>query len=650
MPKTSSLNNQGPQEKRWPQRLALGMAMFAFLLFGAGWWLNQKYALGTAHISGTLSPIDGQKIWTSGQELFRFEWAGQADEETVLEVARDADFRDVVLDAVAPKSPFLTDKLPGEGDYYYRLIKGSGNDITVLLQPVRFTLITKAAPQLIYPFNAVNIPEGKTLRFYWQAKHGVPKYHFQLAFDGAFDKIHSDFTLSETQTTPQNLPAGDLFWRVRGEGDNVFTQWTETRRLRIDKVGGSVAVEPAVKPPAEPEKPVAAFVPPPPPAPPTPTPAPVVKPVVKASEPPPIAKPEPKIIAAPEIEKDSRKAILRFRANANSRSIASVQKSLLNPPTLRWEKSKEALSYEVQVSKKGDFAKLDWSKNVDKNHVIWESARPGRYFWRVRANGKGITRSAFSEPATLEMSLPAPSMKKTFTHQVKARTRGEMNTASHIPLTWDKVPGAVGYKVLVADNESFLPSKVDMKTDRTTASVSLTEGGRYYVKVAALDSEGDPVSEYSHTSTLNFEKKGPPEKKAAPPPPPPEKKVAVVEPPPPPPPKRPKPTPTPKPPEPPPVSLAAPRLKLPPNGVSLVSLSGTQDPILFRWEAIEDAETYRLEIATDEKFKNVVHSTTSRETQVVVTKLLPKGRNFWRIRAEKGASKSDWSQPFSIEK
>ncbi len=94
----------------------------------------------------------------------------------------------------------------------------------------------------------------------------------------------------------------------------------------------------------------------------------------------------------------------------------------------------------------------------------------------------------------------------------------------------------------------------------------------------------------------------------------------------------------------------APQPKLPPNGVSLVSLNGTQDPVVFKWGVIETAETYRLEIAGDEGFKEIVYTTSVRENQLVVTTLLPKGRNYWRVRAEKGTSKSAWSPVFTIEK
>jgi hypothetical protein len=307
---------------------------------------------------------------------------------------------------------------------------------------------------------------------------------------------------------------------------------------------------------------------------------------------------------------------------------------------LVWNKIKGTKTYDVQVSSKADFSKLEWSQSIAKNQAYWDSVRPGRYYWRVRANGTNGAKSEFSNAASIEVSLPAPTLKKTLTHSVKVKNRADLSTPTAVPLTWNSVPGASAYKVIVADNESFLPVKVDIKVDRNNAKVSLVDGGSYFVKVAALNADGEAVSEFSKISTLKFDKRAP--AAAAP------ASASTVKAS-----KKAQATPEPRVAEPPPApkaELATPRLKLPPNGVSLVSLNGTQDPILFKWEAVDKAETYRLEISSDEDFKSITHSTTTRENQVVITKLLPKGRNFWRVRAEQGTSKSDWSQAFSIEK
>ncbi|MGZ3742770.1 MAG: hypothetical protein ACXWRA_02830, partial [Pseudobdellovibrionaceae bacterium] len=146
------------------------------------------------------------------------------------------------------------------------------------------------------------------------------------------------------------------------------------------------------------------------------------------------------------------------------------------------------------------------------------------------------------------------------------------------------------------------------KVDRNLASLNINKNGHYFVKVAAVGSTGELASQFSDVASIEYEKKYIP----------------------------------PKP------SLPSPQPKLPPDGVSIVSLNGTQDPISFKWES-SDADSYQLEIALDEDFQQIAHSVTTQETQIVVTKAFPKGRLYWHLRAQKGSLKSDWSPTFSLE-
>ncbi|MGZ6440272.1 MAG: hypothetical protein ACXWRU_09480, partial [Pseudobdellovibrionaceae bacterium] len=181
------------------------------------------------------SPTNGQKIWVKNQASVRFDWSGTVNENTYLEVSRDRNFQDLVLEQAAPKFPFLTDKLPGDGEYFYRIIQDSEKEEEVLINPTSFTIVTQNPPQLIYPFSPLAIPETKALRFYWQEKHGVNHYRFQIAFDGLFENLFTDLLLEETQTIPQKIPVGHFFWRVRGEDDPATTTlWSEVRVLRSE--------------------------------------------------------------------------------------------------------------------------------------------------------------------------------------------------------------------------------------------------------------------------------------------------------------------------------------------------------------------------------------------------------------------------------
>lgn len=97
------------------------------------------------------------------------------------------------------------------------------------------------------------------------------------------------------------------------------------------------------------------------------------------------------------------------------------------------------------------------------------------------------------------------------------------------------------------------------------------------------------------------------------------------------------------------LQLEIPKLKLPPNGVSIVSMDGIQNPISFKWEEVQGIEYYRLEVSAAANFTEILHSEVIKGNQAAVVKTWPSGRLYWRLRSEKGGDKSDWSSVYTFE-
>jgi hypothetical protein len=574
--KDSSLSKKQESLHGFSRRVVVSMIIFAVVIFGGAWLLSDPNAKSADVISLT-SPVNGQKIWLKNQAGVRFEWSGVASEDAFLEVSRDRNFQDLVFHQTAPKSPFVTDKLPGEGDYFYRIVQSPSNHEQATLEPIGFTLVTLAPPQLIYPFTPMSISETKPLRFYWQGKHGVSHYRFQIAFESNFENLLSDLLLDETQTIPQQIPAGQFFWRVRGEDDPTSaTNWSEVRALRSEVVVDITARKNVINIAPHPTKAPSA-----------------------AS----------RGLTPPKMTRTSQKIRLQYRGGKSRRTPASIQEALLTPPHLSWQVSKGATAYEVQISRKMDFSEIEWTKSVSKPGIKWVLAKPGIFFWRVQASDKTGTKSSFSSPGRLELSLPAPKMKKLFSHLVKIKTQAQREARSPVAITWTEVPAASGYRVLVSKNKKFNSNLLDLKVERNLASLDIDNVGHYFVKVAALGTAGEPVSDFSEPASIEYEMKDLIPASA---------------------------------------SIPAPRLKLPPNGVSIVSLNGSQDPISFRWEDT-GVNSYRLEISADEGFQKILYSTLAKENHITINRPMPRGMLYWRLRSEKGSIKSDWSSTFTFE-
>ena len=84
---------------------------------------------------------------------------------------------------------------------------------------------TKAPPYLIAPAN-----EAEELLlspdFSWEALAEADNYNFQLSTEASFASNVADFSTEATKTTLEGIAPGNYFWRVRGEVDNEWGQWS----------------------------------------------------------------------------------------------------------------------------------------------------------------------------------------------------------------------------------------------------------------------------------------------------------------------------------------------------------------------------------------------------------------------------------------
>ena len=232
------------------QKLVVEMVFLSMAFtFAFGAWILHFSIGDSTGVTKFISPENKQKVWIKKDEPVRFSWAGQARPDTVLEIAKDPEFQNIVLQVINPTSPHLANRLLGEGDYYYRFIRRDLSENAPPPESVAFTVVTQESPQLNYPLSPAVFPEEKQVRFYWKAKHGINFYRLQIAHDSSFKNILNDVLVNGTQTSPQAIPVGEFYWRVRGEGEGSSTTlWSEVRALQMKGSLNKViakAVEPA---------------------------------------------------------------------------------------------------------------------------------------------------------------------------------------------------------------------------------------------------------------------------------------------------------------------------------------------------------------------------------------------------------------------
>jgi len=166
-------------------------------------------------------------------------------------------------------------------------------------------------------------------------------------------------------------------------------------------------------------------------------------------------------------------------------------------PTLSWEASSGATSYQVQVSTSSSFTSTVYDQSVTTTSTTVAGLLANtRYYWRVNASNTGGESSwsdvwSFTTQTAGGSAPPAPTLVSP--------ANGASNVSRTPTLTWNAASGADSYRVQVSTRSNFSKIVFD-QSDLTDTSVTLPELGRltkYYWHVSATNDYG--TSPYSAT-------------------------------------------------------------------------------------------------------------------------------------------------------
>jgi len=302
--------------------------------------------------------------------------------------------------------------------------------------------------------------------------------------------------------------------------------------------------------------------------------------------------PAPLALGKPALLESSDVFVLKFK-NA-PRDLASLAASLDQTPQLKWRAVRAAQKYVLQISAAPDFARLHSEHTLSAPQFEWQNAVPGTFYWRVAAVGSAASQGPYSDRASLKVLLPAPRLKSRFKFEVPLE--GERQFVS-----WPAVPLAEKYVIQFATSRQLASADEQITTQPKFALP--TKHGTYFMKVAAASSSGEVISPYSAVAAIVLDP------------------VAVLD---------------------------APALKLPTEGATAVVRSGRLS-ITFEWSKVPKAESYVLEMSTDNDFTQVFERMTSSEASLLLKQMELRGRIYWRVRAENKEGSSAWSEPSFFE-
>lgn len=316
-------------------------------------------------------------------------------------------------------------------------------------------------------------------------------------------------------------------------------------------------------------------------------------------------------LAPPRPAKSQDGLIMRF-GRAKGRGPASLNRSpVLNAPTLRWSKIKEADLYQVQVSEDIHFEKNIVDTKVRNNFLTWKGVRPGLYHWRVRAlnlqkNKQPPLTSAFSPEASLLVTLPAPQFtKRQLDLPTPKRSPQTKNTPpTEFTLSWLPVPLAEGYTVILARDAQLREKVTTSSIKGTKSTLRAPASGSYFAAVVATNKAHEPISAYSEPARIRFMQS---------------------------------------------VTLPAPQLLVPSHGTQVPTQGAMLVPIVFKWEGAPESKNHVIQISQTPDFKSILHQAESTESQYLFTQPLGTGRYYWRVKSQSGAASSDWTAPLFFD-
>ncbi|WP_217912733.1 DUF4962 domain-containing protein [Miltoncostaea marina] len=268
------------------------------------------------------------------------------------------------------------------------------------------------------------------------------------------------------------------------------------------------------------------------------------------------------------------------------------------PVVLAWGEVPGAAEYHVEVSDTPGFSRVVWEADTAETVAAPEVVLPdGEYWWRVRATDAAGTAGAWSGVARFAKTWP-----NAITGARLAAVPGGP-AVSHLRLnpylSWNAVPGAKSYDVQIAAGDGFaapvLTGEKNSEPFLTPAAAGVLPDDTYAWRVRARDPKDNPGP---WTLGGTFTK-----------------------------------------------AWVAPRVVEPADGASVHDLS-------LRWEAVEGAESYEVQVTSREhnwlgSHLKVTGTTTSTSFTPTIQEVAAQGMTFgdhwWRVRPTVNGVTGTWS-------
>lgn len=504
-----------------------------------------------------LTPLDGQKFKTFNEQPILFKWQSKRKFSRMkIKVSSDPEFRNTMIDSRTDDVSYSAYNLPKDTELYWKVITEGGASRTQ-----KFAIVGERPPIPVFPkpgyqffFDpfSPSAQAGSPVDLAWEPGSLATHYEIQLSEDIGFKKNLREYKTKEKTLALGSLPKGQYFWRLRS-ADFPDQPWSSPAYFKVG-----------------PER--------------------------------------TRILASPVPQLANNIFLIPTRLHGKSAEKIrdlnkhETQKYIEKYPQLRWSAVAGAERYSVQISKNNKFTDLIVSAVVQQNFYVWKPLQPGPYFWRIKALGENYKDGLYTPvqelniavqpPATLSQALVIDEVPDPY-----------LLTTPPPPLTlkWNPTVFTHFYEIELSDSSSF-SKPMRFITDKDARRVQVAKTGVYYWRVRSLDKTRLPLSPFSNTYTLEFQRvyKDPSQSQ----------------------------------------NLMA---LYPKQQDSIILVGKNQSEINFKWTKPYPDANYRIELSYDPTFQSVFFSTETKENFYTYTDIFTGRVIYWRVRAEGRDFVTDWT-------
>jgi len=267
--------------------------------------------------------------------------------------------------------------------------------------------------------------------------------------------------------------------------------------------------------------------------------------------------------------------------------------SVLTNIIMRWNAASEAVSYHLQIATDSSFTTIIFDQNniLSASQTVNSLVNGTTHFWRVRA------RNSAGEGAWSTVWKFTTVFTKPIAPILLAPNDSATGIATSLSLSWNAVNGATSYRIQISLDTSFVNPVLDQSgiISSTFNAANLAANTKHFWRVNAANNAGtsDWSNVWNFTTALN-----------------------------------------------PPLT---PTLMSPNDNAVGISKDTT-----LTWDGVFNANSYRVQVSTDQTFASMIIDSTVRTASINVYGLMNNTKYYWRVNATNASGTSNWSDVWSF--